>query len=163
VGVYTLLPLYLVTQRGFELNTANLLVSLSRLPALAVVLSAGYLCDRWGLGRTILLSLAITGTALILLAFGPDSLAVAMVLVQSAAGAGLFPPTLARLARQGPPETRALTISLTVALAAFTGAGLVPIGIGYLADLGFFDLALAAGGAVTLLGIPLLAYLKTEQ
>jgi NNP family nitrate/nitrite transporter-like MFS transporter len=163
VGIYTLLPLYLVTQRNFELETANILVSLSRLPSLAVVLSAGFLCDLWGLGKTIFLSLVITGLALILLAYGPDSLAVAMVFVQSAAGAGLFPPTLARLARHGPPQTRALTISLTVAVAAFSGAGLIPVGIGYLADLGLFDLALAAGGGLTLLGIPLLAWLKPEE
>ena len=159
-GVYAVLPLFLVNERGFDLAGANRILGLSRIPGLAVVLLSGWITDRLGPRTTLRLALGTTGATIVALGLGPRDIAVAAVFAQAAAAACLFPPILSAASGISTPENRALTISLSLAVAPVLGGGLVPAGIALAGDLGSFGLGLAGAGVLVLAGTALVRSLE---
>jgi NNP family nitrate/nitrite transporter-like MFS transporter len=92
IGIYNLLPLFLVNERGYELTDANYLVGMSRLPALGMVLAAGWITDRLGQKRSLALFLGFTGLCLTYLGVADDSLLAPIIVMQASAAACIFPP-----------------------------------------------------------------------
>lgn len=160
IGVYAMLPLYLVSERGYDLSTANYLLAASRLPGLAVVLIGGFLSDRFGWRRTAAVSLLITGVATLFLTYGPISLTPTMIFIQAAACAGFFPAALAAMSRIGPEDSRAIMVPMCLAVSSAVSGGLLPALIGFLADQNLFNLGMALPGLLCLLGIGLLPRIK---
>ncbi len=160
VGVYNFMPLFLVTERGYELSQANYLVGLSRIPTVAAVLLAGFLSDRLGWRRILASAIVVTGLSLLLLGLGPDSLAPYCVVVQAAGSGSFWPPALAVLARSGSSETKAIVVSWATAISSIGGFGLVPAGIGAMADLGAFGWGMAATGILVLGGLLFIPFLE---
>ena len=62
IGIYTMLPLFLVHDIGFERGLANTILGLSRISGAGVVFFAGLIIDRIGHRRSMTLFLAIMGT-----------------------------------------------------------------------------------------------------
>ena len=60
IGLYTMMPLFLVHEHLFERGWANSIVSLSRLPGIATVLVAGFALDRFGIKGSLLTVLLLT-------------------------------------------------------------------------------------------------------
>ncbi len=158
-GVYAVLPLFLVNERGYDLATANHLLGLSRIPGLAMVLISGWISDRLGSKTTLYLVLGMTGGTVILMALGPDSALIPLVFLQAAAAACLFPPILSVASGISTPENRALTISLSLAIAPVAGGGLLPAGIALAGDFGLFGPGLAVAGLLVLAGAVLVHFL----
>ncbi len=159
-GVYAVLPLFLVNERGFDLAEANRILGLSRIPGLAVVLLSGWITDRLSPRITLRLALGVTGVTIVALGLGPRDIAVPAVFAQAAAAACLFPPILSAASGISTPENRALTISLSLAVAPVLGGGLVPAGIALAGDLGSFGLGLAGAGVLVLAGTALVRSLN---
>ncbi|MCF8109736.1 MAG: MFS transporter [Desulfohalobiaceae bacterium] len=122
-GVYAMVPLFLVNERAFNLAEANHLLGLSRVPGIVMVLLSGWITDRLSPSFTVSMSLAVTGAAIILLALGPDILVAPAVFLQAVAAACLFPPILAMASAIATTENRALTLSLSLAVAPVIGGG----------------------------------------
>ncbi|MFO7785553.1 MAG: MFS transporter [Thermodesulfobacteriota bacterium] len=152
-GVYAVLPLFLVNERGFDLTAANRLLGLSRIPGLGIVLLSGWITDRLSPRATLRLVLFLTGATVILLGLGPRSITAVTIFAQAAVAACLFPPILSAASGISTPENRALTISLSLAVAPILGGGVVPAGIALAGDLGSFGLGLAVNGALVLFGV----------
>ncbi len=106
VGIYAVLPLYLVKERGLDL--ANTLLSVSRVSGLVMVFLAGWLTDRVGEKRTIHLALLMAGAATALLALVSGGPLVVMVFVQPAIVSCFFPAGFKALSQIVPPGTRSL-------------------------------------------------------
>ncbi len=53
MGIYSMMPLYLVAERGIDRSLANTLLSLSRIPVLAMALLSGWISDRFGPKPTV--------------------------------------------------------------------------------------------------------------
>ncbi|MCG6894357.1 MAG: MFS transporter [Desulfobacteraceae bacterium] len=162
-GVYAMLPLFLVSERGFELAAANHLLGLSRIPGLVMVLLAGWISDRLGPRRTISIALGLTGATVAVLGIGPQWFLAPGVFLQAAAAACLFPPILAAASGISSMENRALTISLSLAVAPVIGGGLLPAAIALAGDLGSFGLGLVGAGVLTASGTALVPYLRPNQ
>jgi NNP family nitrate/nitrite transporter-like MFS transporter len=154
-GVYAMVPLFLVNERAYALADANQLLGLSRIPGLAMVLLSGWLSDRLSPPTAVSIAMGVTGAAVIVLGVGPMPLVAPAVVVQSAASACLFPPILSMASRISTTENRALTLSLSLAVAPVIGGGLLPAGIAMAGDLGSFGLGLTAAGVLTTAGIGL--------
>ncbi len=151
-GVYSMTPLYLVSERGFSLAQANELLGLSRIPAGFLVLS-GWLTDRLNPPIAIALALAATGCAIIALGLGPDSALIPAIYIQASASACLFPPILSMASANSSRESRALTLSLSIAVAPVVGGGILPAAIAVAGDVFSFGAGMAAAGFLTLMGI----------
>jgi NNP family nitrate/nitrite transporter-like MFS transporter len=159
-GVYAVLPLFLVNERGYDLVTANQLLGLSRIPGLAMVLVSGWISDRLGPGATLRMALGLTGVTVIFMGIGPEGALVPAVFLQAAGAACLFPPILAAASGISTPENRALTIALSLAIAPVAGGGLMPAGIALAGEAGSFGLGLAGAGLLVLAGTLLVRLLR---
>ena len=159
-GVYSVLPLFLVHERGYDLAAANQLLGLSRIPGLIMVLVSGWITDRLGPKATLQLAMALTGVTVILLGVGPDGTVIPFVFLQAGASACLFPPILSAASGISTPENRALTLSLSLAIAPLAGGGILPAGIAFAGELGSFGLGLAGTGVLVLAGTGLVRLLR---
>jgi NNP family nitrate/nitrite transporter-like MFS transporter len=158
LGIYTMLPLYLVTERGMERNWANILVSISRLSGLAMAILAGWTADRFGSKRTMGWGLLVTGFLTVLLGLSPAHWIIVPIFLQPMIAVCFFPPAFATLSSIGPSSARNVIISLTIPIAFLVGGGAIPAIIGLMADAGSFSLGIASVGVFISSGFALSYY-----
>lgn len=159
-GIFAMLPLYLVHERGFELGTANTLLGLSQLSGLAVVYGAGWLTDRVGQKRVIVFSLFFAGTLTATIALTSGWLLVAALFVQPAVLTAYFPAGFAALSRIAPPVMRSVTSALGPPLAYMIGGGLMPFVIGFLAEDYSFSAGILFAGCCSIAASGLIYFVK---
>ncbi|MFO8163650.1 MAG: MFS transporter [Desulfatiglandales bacterium] len=160
LGIYAMLPIYLVSERGMTQSLANYLVAFSRISGLGMAFVSGIVTDKLGprftLGGVFLLS----GFLTLLLGIIPGSWIVLIVFLQPLIAVCFFPPGFAALSRIGPPSVRNISVSLTVPFGFLVGGGAIPTVIGVFGDKGSFNLGIAVVGLVIMGGFILPRYLK---
>jgi NNP family nitrate/nitrite transporter-like MFS transporter len=152
LGVYTMLPLYLVAERGIDQYSANILVAISRISGLAMAFMAGWATDRFGAKRIMAAVFLLTGSMTVLLGIAKGSWLVVIVFLQPMLAVCFFPAGFAALSCIGPPSSRNVAVSLAIPLAFLIGAGGIPTGIGMMADLAHFALGFGLAGGLILVG-----------
>ena len=92
LGVYTILPLFLIKERGMDFQFANSLLGISRIGGIVAPLSVGFLVDRYGYQKMLKWSLLSTGlsTVGLSLASGLPEIVAALVL-QATLSLSFFP------------------------------------------------------------------------
>lgn len=164
LGLYTMLPLFLVSETGMDRVSANTLTGLSRVTGLFSVFIAGALADRIGQRRTVLLSLAGSGTSTLLLGtLGGPWTTPPLVFLQAACAASFYPPGFSLLSTVFPPSLRNVAVSMVLVLATLVGAGGVPPLVGVLADHVSFSFAFGVAGATTLASLALLGFFPSRS
>lgn len=162
-GVFTMLPLYLVTDQGFDRGWANTLVGLSRISGVGMAFVAGWAVDRFGHKRTLATVLLLTGITTVLLGTASGSSLVAMVFVQPLLAVCFFPAGFAALSLLSSESTRNLAVSLTIPAAFIVGGGAIPILIGAMGDAGAFPLGIVLSGVIILAGGFLSTFIKVPR
>ena len=152
LGIYTMLPLYLVVERGFDQAFANTLIGVSRISTLGMALASGWVADRFGPKRTIVGVFVFTGSATLGLSLASGTGLVVFVLLQPMVAVCFFPAGFAALSRIGTPAARNLAVSMTAPVAFLIGGGIVPTVIGLFGDLGRFSLGIGLAGGLMLVG-----------
>jgi len=152
LGIYTMLPLYLVVEKGLDQNWANTLISISRISSLFMVFVAGWATDRLGPERTLRWIFILTGIMTVLLGTTSGSRLVIALIFQPVLAACFFSAGFAALAIVVPPETRNVAVSLTVPLGFIAGGGIFPIMIGMAGDYGSFAAGIVITGIMIMLG-----------
>lgn len=161
MGIYTMLPLYLVTEVEMERSFANSLVAFSRIPGVGMALIAGWSSDRFGPRRTIALTALVTGIATILMgAFHDPTVITGLVIAQATFGTAFFPPGFTLLSAITPAAHRNVAVSLAIPIAFIYGGGISPTIIGMAGDAGSFAAGMMLIGALICLGIILPGFLK---
>ena len=160
VGVYSMLPLFLVWERGMEPNSANTIVALSRLPTLGMALMSGWVADRIGAKRTMTYVLWLTGIMTLLLGLVPDAWTVYVVFFQAMLAVCFFPAALAAVSAIGLAGSRNVVISFTIPFAYLVGAGATPAMIGGFGQAGSFAWGISLTGSFIMMGAVLSAFLK---
>ena len=164
IGLYTMLPLFLVNEVGLNRMSANLITGLTRVSAPGSVLAAGLLTDRIGRRRTIALSLAGAGCSTLALGLVPSPwTSPFLIFVQAAFAAAVYPSAFAIIAALFPLPLRNVAISMIMIVGVLFGAGAVPPIIGMLADRFSFSLAFTAAGLTTLVSLLLLRLLPPSS
>jgi len=152
LGLYTMLPLYLITERGLDRSWANTLVALSRLPCLGMTFVAGGVTDRLGSRLTLSYVFLLTGIMTVLLGVIPDPWLISAVFLQPMLSVCFFPAGFAALSFIGPPSFRNVAVSLTVPLAILLGGGAIPTGIGVIGHEGSFTKGIVLLGCLIMTG-----------
>jgi NNP family nitrate/nitrite transporter-like MFS transporter len=162
VGVFSMTPAYLVTERGMNPELVNTLVGLSRLSSLGIIFVSGYLVDRFGAPRVIAVVMLSAGlaTAAMSLAFRP--LMIAAVFLQPILTACFFPAGFAVISRIAPREMHNLTISFISPIGYAVGSGLVPLFLGFLGDRLSFSMGFLIYGLLLTAGAVLPSFLKLK-
>jgi NNP family nitrate/nitrite transporter-like MFS transporter len=152
MGIFTMLPLYLVSEQGMNRQLANTLVGLSRVSGIGMTFLGGWATDRFGPKRTLKSVFLLTGILTILLGLAQGSWVVVIVFLQPMLAGCFFPAGLAALSSIGSPGDRNLAVSLTIPFSFLLGAGAIPTGIGILGDAGFFAMGFALVGSFIIMG-----------
>ena len=163
LGIYAMLPLYLVAERSIDQYWANTLVASSRISGLGMAFLAGWATDRFGARRVIAAVFVLTGTMTVLLGLVKGHWIVIIVFLQPTLAVCFFPAGFAALSCIGPPSSRNVAVSLTIPFAFLIGAGVIPTGIGIMGDTISFALGFSLAGGLILLGFILSLTLKLPQ
>lgn len=155
VGVYVMLPVFLVSDLGFDRPSANEIVSFSRAFGLVIVLIAGSLTDRWSPKLVMSLILLAGGILTSLLGFLSGHYLLVAVFLQPALAGCFFPVGFTVLSQMGP-----FVVSLCIPMAFLFGAGVIPAGIGAMAEAGYFSSSLVLVGLLIATGAPLTYFIK---
>ncbi|HEY7322348.1 MAG TPA: MFS transporter [Candidatus Binatia bacterium] len=152
IGVYAMLPLYLVNERQIDLSWANTVVAFSRSygPILGVL--GGWISDRLGPKETMVVSLAFTGIATTLVGLVSTPWISIVVLLQPLLAVWFFPAAFAALSATTPAGARNLAVAFTIPCGYLLGGGLVPTFIGVMGDSGSFARGFMTTGILILLG-----------
>ena len=152
LGVYAMLPLYLVTERSIDQYWANTLVAVSRVSGLGMAFLAGWATDRFGARKIMAAVFLLTGTMTFLLGVTKGYWMVLIVFAQPMLAVCFFPAGFAALSCIGPSSSRNVAVSLTIPLAFLIGAGAIPAGLGIMADTVSFAFGFALVGVFILMG-----------
>ena len=161
-GLFGMMPLYLISQRGLEPALANHLISISRIASFALPLASGWACDRFGLKKSLYVTVLASGLAIILVALIPNRLIIVGLFFQAMTSVCFFPLGFSAVSTIASPDRRNLAVAVTVPFGYVFGIGVFPILIGAAGDYGNFNLGLYFLGGLTLLGAPLLRKLKIK-
>ncbi len=145
LGIYAMLPLYLVTEKGMDMETANRLVSLSRVSSVVMPLAGGWIGDRFGNGRIMLGVLLVAGLFTIPLGMQSSSWLTTLVVLQAMVAVCFFPSGFAVLSQIGGGKAEGSAVSLCIPLAFLVGGGVMPLAIGSVGD--YYSLAAGFVGA----------------
>ena len=156
LGVYSMLPTFLIVVRGMERETVNFLVGASRLSGLGVMFLSGILVDK--IGEKLLLGwiCTIAGILTVLMGFTAGPFLLVVVFLQPITVAAFFPASLTALSKLMPPRMRNVSTSILIPAGYLFGAGIAPAFLGLLADLGFFAWGFVILGGAMVAGLPLL-------
>jgi NNP family nitrate/nitrite transporter-like MFS transporter len=138
VGVYAMLPLYLVSERHMDSTFANTVLAFSRSYGPILGLVGGWVSDKLGPKRTMVTSLVLTGIFTLLLGPAPTEWLSAIVLLQPMLAVWFFPAGFAALAMITPANARNLSVGFTVPFGFLIGGGVIPTLIGVMGDAGSF-------------------------
>jgi NNP family nitrate/nitrite transporter-like MFS transporter len=161
LGVYSMLPLFLVNEMGWKREAANSLVGFSRVFGAAFLFYSGVITDRIGGKRAVVLFLTIVGMLTLLLGLvrGPR-MTTLLIILQATSLPCFFGAAFVMASQIFSSQLRSLAMSFLVLIGFLGGAGFIPPSIGYLAEALSFSLGFALLGVFTLAVLPLLWYVK---
>jgi NNP family nitrate/nitrite transporter-like MFS transporter len=160
IGVYAMLPLYLVSERQVDSSWANTVVALSRFygPFLGVL--GGWVSDRLGPKLTMVMSLTCTGIVTLLVGLVSSAWISIVVLFQPLLAVWFFPAAFAVLAATTPAATRNIAVAFTIPFGYLIGGGLIPSFIGIMGDADSFARGFIMTGTLIILGGALALWLR---
>lgn len=162
LGIYTMLPLYLVIDHGLSRNRANTLIALSRIAGLGVALAGGWATDRFGPQRILRIVFVLTGMMTMFIGLATPSWVAVAVFLQPIMAVCFFPAGFAALSMVSSASERNLTVSLTIPIAFLMGGGAAPALIGFIGDVHSFGWGIALVGGLILTGSVFSGYIKLQ-
>lgn len=159
MGIYNLVPAFLVMEKGTTREMANIILGCSRTASLVFLPATGWIIRRIGYRRTLALCLLGTGLTTLLAGYGPLWWSVTMLTLQPIFVVCFFPVGFAVLALVCPKATGDLSVSLTVTCTSLIGAGLIPAVLAWGGERFSFALSFTLFGAVLFI-VSLMAILK---
>jgi len=163
LGLYSMIPLYLISEHDFQRETANQILAVSRVPGLFMTLIAGYFTDRLGVKWTLGLYFVCAAVSAALLGLSRDMLLIIAVFVQPMVATCFFPAGFTALSRAFEEKFHSVAVSLIVPIAVIIGQGLVPAMLGALGQKGAYYLGFVIMGCILLTGLLPLPFLKFLQ
>ena len=151
LGLYNLMPLFLVNERGLPIDLANSIFGLSRIGGLVVTFLAGFLIDRFGVKRVLFISLLASGFSITGIALAESfPLLVTMLVFQATSIPVFFPAGLVAVSKLTGFGDRSAFAGATVAVGVVFGMGIAPTLLGTAADLWSFQAGMLVQGLLTM-------------
>lgn len=138
IGIYSMLPLYFIDQ-GISRDLGNSMLSASRILSIPVVLIGGWLTDRIGVRRSLLIILNAGGLLTALIGVLHGYWLFIPIFLQPLFVVCFFPPAFKALVLSVPAKLRNQAIAYTVPFGFLLGAGITPFVLGMLGDAGLFQ------------------------
>ena len=140
MGIYNIIPLYLVKERGIQMELANSIFGLSRVGSFVSMILIGFILDRFNLKKILLFLILATGITTIGLALAHSFwLLVVMLLVQATFSFVFFPAGLVAISKITDLSERSLFTGVLMGIGGLMGPGLAPFLLGAVADVWNFQ------------------------
>jgi len=150
LGLYNLIPLFLVKEKGMSLEMANTIFGISRTGGFFIVILAGFLVDRYGAKKILFLILLTTGLTTVGLALAQTlPRLVVMLILQATVCAGFFPVAFVAISKITSFNERSIFTGTTIAIGVIVGLGLTSFVLGAVADVWNFQYGIFVLGVVT--------------
>jgi NNP family nitrate/nitrite transporter-like MFS transporter len=162
-GLYTMLPLFLINERGMEFTRANTLLGLSQISCLFLVFLSGWITDHIGQRRMMTVVLLSAGILTLLMGALRGGSLVLVIFLQPAFLTSFFPAAFAALSRIAPPHMRSVTTALAPPAAFIMGGGVIPAFLGYTGEAYTFSTGIIVVGGFMLSATILVRFLKLGQ
>jgi NNP family nitrate/nitrite transporter-like MFS transporter len=160
-GVYTIIPLFLVTEKGMEVEAANTIFGVSRIGGVFATILVGFLVDRFAVKKLLFIILFITGLSTVGMALAQVLwLLVGMLVIQATVSMVFFPAAVTVISAITPPEERTTFIGVILGLSSLFCFGVFPVGLGAVADKWNFQIGILAVGILITLSCALIRRLK---
>ena len=160
LGVYAIVPLYLTKELGLSIGYANTIFGISRLGAIGVAISCGFLIDRFNLRIVMFLVLLITGVLTVFMGMVSAGFMGTILFLQAFCVTAFFPVGLVAIAKTFSREMRSLAAGIILAVSIVSGGGLVPYLLGLSGDLYSFRLGIVVFGVFVALSSLMVFHLK---
>lgn len=147
LGIYSFLPLFLISEQAMDNASANHLVAFSRISSVFMPFLGGWAGDKIGHDRVMKYSLLFAGVFTVPIGFSHGAVLHFFVIVQPVIAVCFFPSLFAMLAEVGGREDVGSMVSVAVPVAFLTGGGLLPTLIGSIGD------SYGLGTGITTVGI----------
>ncbi|WP_300673499.1 MFS transporter [Desulfoluna sp.] len=159
-GPYSIMPLFLVSEKGMSPFAANHMLSTTRLITPLMALTGGWLADRMRIST--ILAVTLFGSALSLAGMGllTGTGLSGAIMLQACMPALMFPAVFKSVTEIFGVREQSLVLSLSMPIAYVFAIGLVPTFLGLCGDQGHFDHGFIAVGLLTLMSIAVLPLLK---
>lgn len=151
LGIYAMLPLYLVADLKMDVDEAGMLVAFSRIASVSMPLLGGWVGDTFGNKRVMGVVLLITGLLTIPMGFTEGWLLILLVVIQPMIAVCFFPSAFAVIAAVGPREEKNVAVSLCIPLAFLCGGGILPTIIGTIGDYSGLGVGITTVGGLMVL------------
>lgn len=161
IGVYNIVPLYLVDEKGVDIEFANNLFGISRVGGFLGQLCIGFFLDRFSTKRIMFILVLFSGLSTLGMALiERQELFVTLLFLQGTFSVIFFPVGLMAISRLTDLEERGGFTGLIMAVSQVFGFGLTPFLLGVIADTWSFKAGLAILGILTFSILPVFLWLK---
>ncbi len=162
-SIYSMVPLYLVSEKGMDRTWANTLLAISRIAPLATAFVSGWMTDQLGVKRTLQIIFLMSGVATALIGMVPTSWLPLVIFIQPVLATAFFPAGFAALASIGTPQMKNIAVSLTVPIGFLIGGGAGTAGLGLAGEAGLFYLGFIFFGGIIGAGSLFVSYLRLSK
>jgi NNP family nitrate/nitrite transporter-like MFS transporter len=163
LGIYSILPLYLIKERGMAFGFANTLLGISRAAGVIVPLIMGFMTDRFGFHVILRWTIFATGLSTIGLALSSTLLSVLVTLIlQALFSLAFFPVAFIAISKLTSVSERSMAIGFIIAIGVIFGIGGGPFVLGLVADRLSFKVGILGLGVLTALSSQLVRFLEDK-
>jgi MFS transporter, NNP family, nitrate/nitrite transporter len=159
IGLYFVIPLYLVKELSLDMDYANTIFGLSRLGGAVLTIIAGFFVDRFSLKRACFVLVLATGILTILLGLSGARWIPVFLFLQACISPTVFPVGYVAVAKMFNQEQRGQATGFVITI-GMIGTGLVPYFLGLSGDYWSFRHGIFVLGILTALSSGLFYTLK---
>ncbi len=160
-GIFSVIPLFLVKEKGIQLELANTIFGFSRIGGLLATILVGFVLDRYAVKKILFIILFITGLSTIGMALAQVFwLLVGMLIIQATVSIAFFPSAIIAISKITRFEERSTFMGLILTISAICGVGFTPVALGLVADRWNFQIGILVLGVLTTVSCVLIRELK---
>jgi NNP family nitrate/nitrite transporter-like MFS transporter len=164
LGIYSILPLYLIKEKSMDFGFANTLLGISRSAGVVVPVMMGFLTDRYRFQAILKWSIFATGLSTVGLALSSTvSSILATLILQALLSLAFFPVAFISISKLTFISDRTMTFGFIMAIGVIFGSGSAPFILGLIADHWSFKAGILGLGVLTALSSFMVRFLERSR
>lgn len=164
MGIYNIVPLFLVKEKGLPIGAANTLFGISRVGGFLAMILVSLILDRFSVRKILIIIVLVTGLSTMGTALaGNYHLLITMLVIQATFSVVFFPVGLTVISRITTQRERGIFTGIAISAAGIFGPGISPVILGAIADVYSFAIGILIVGVVTTLSTICIKFVDSDS
>lgn len=164
MGIYNIVPLFLVKERGLSIGAANTLFGISRIGGFLAMVLTSLILDRFSVYKIFMAIVLITGLSTMGTALADNyHLLVTMLVIQATFSVVFFPVGLTVISRITTQRERGIFTGISMSVAGIVGPGISPVILGAVADAHSFAIGILLVGLITTISTVCIKFVHSDS